>query len=240
MIESTPFITAVLTICITPFLLGLFSSLHCIGMCGGVMSALSFSIAQNKKTQSATIIFFYNLGRIFSYTLMGLLLGFFAEQLIQWSGFHYLRWLAGLMLIVMGLYLAGWWSGLVHLETLGRYLWQYLQPLSKLILPVNSMPKALVLGAIWGWLPCGLIYSMLVYAIAQASFVKAGLAMFAFGIGTLPSMIAAGFFADSLRQWLQSRIIRYSFAVLVIILGIWTFGGTWMMGVMSHSHSHMH
>jgi uncharacterized protein len=225
---------------ITPFLLGLFSSLHCVGMCGGIMSALSFSIARDKKSQSISIILFYNFGRIVTYTLMGLLLGFFVQELMQWSGLHYIRGLAGLMLIAMGLYLAGWWSGLIYLEGLGRYLWNYVQPLSKLLLPVNSISKAMVLGGIWGWLPCGLIYSMLIYAVAQGNFLNAALAMLAFGIGTLPSMMVAGFFADGLRRWLQLRIIRCGFALLIIILGCWTLGGVWVMGLMSHSHSHSH
>src|SRR5690606_36276114 len=173
--------------------------------------------------------------RIASYVLMGILLGFFARVFTQWSGNGWLRILAGVLMILMGLYLADWWRGLVYLERLGRHLWAYLQPLGKSFLPVTSARKALVLGSIWGWLPCGLVYSALAYAMTQAQPLAAGSIMLAFGLGTLPAVLLTGLAAQQLTRWLQRRYIRIGFALLVILFGLWT-----MRGGLGHEHSHEH
>lgn len=219
------------------FLLGLFSSAHCVGMCGGIMGALSMAIPANARARRWLILLGYNLGRIFSYTLMGAIVGLFAQQITESGGAVWLRWLAGLLLIAMGLYLANWWRGLTYLETGGRYLWAYLQPLGKALMPVDSTAKALALGGIWGWLPCGLVYSALAYAMAQGDATGGGLVMLAFGLGTLPAVLATGFVAQQLGRLLQCRQIRWSFALVVILFGLWTI---WGGGHGSHQHQHDH
>ncbi|HEV8494838.1 MAG TPA: sulfite exporter TauE/SafE family protein, partial [Candidatus Angelobacter sp.] len=98
------------------FLLGLFSSAHCVGMCGGIMGALSMAVPANAKARRWLILLSYNLGRIFSYASMGAIVGIFAQQITASGGAVWLRWLAGLLLIAMGLYLANWWRGLTYLE----------------------------------------------------------------------------------------------------------------------------
>src|SRR4051812_9310886 len=153
------------TIFLPMLTIGLVSSGHCIGMCGGIMGALSMAIPADAKKKRWAILVFYNMGRVGSYALMGLLAGFFAQEFAAMGGGEFLRVIAGLLLIAMGLYLANWWRGLTYLEKLGRYLWAYLQPLGKGLMPVNSLPKALGLGVIWGWLPCGLVYSALALAM---------------------------------------------------------------------------
>lgn len=217
------------------FLLGLFSSAHCVGMCGGIMGALSMAIPANAKAHRWLILLSYNLGRVFSYALMGAIVGVFAQQITESGGAVWLRWLAGLLLIAMGLYLANWWRGLTYLETGGRYLWVYLQPLGKALMPVDNAAKAIVLGGIWGWLPCGLVYSALAYAMAQGDAVGGGLVMLTFGLGTLPAVLATGFVAQQLGRLLQRRQIRWSFAVMVILFGFWTI---WGGGHGSHQHHH--
>jgi sulfite exporter TauE/SafE len=217
------------------FLLGLFSSAHCVGMCGGIMGALSLAIPANAKARRWVILLSYNVGRIFSYALMGTIVGVFARQITESGGAVWLRWLAGLLLIAMGLYLANWWRGLTYLEAGGRYLWAYLQPLGKALMPVDNAAKAIALGGIWGWLPCGLVYSALVYSMAQGHAVGGGLVMLAFGVGTLPTVLATGFAAQQLGRFLQRRHIRWSFAVMVILFGLWTI---WGGGHGSHQHHH--
>jgi len=212
------------------FLLGLFSSAHCLGMCGGIMGALGMAVPAEARARRGRILASYNLGRIASYSLMGLLVGLFAAQLAAWGALNWLRWLAGVMLIAMGLYLANWWRGLAHLETAGRYLWAYLQPIGKAVMPVDSAAKGFVLGAIWGWLPCGLVYSALVYAMAQGNSLGGGAIMLAFGLGTLPALLAAGLAAQQLGRWLQRPQVRGLVALVIIIFGVWTLWGG------GHSH----
>ncbi|MGM8229018.1 sulfite exporter TauE/SafE family protein [Cellvibrio sp. ARAG 10.3] len=216
----------------TAFSLGLLSSAHCVGMCGGIMGALTMAIPADARQRRFQLLLTYNLGRIGSYTLMGVLLGAFAGALSGWAGETWLRMVAGVLLIAMGLYLADWWRGLIYLERVGRYLWAYLQPLGKPLMPVNSLPKAALLGVIWGWLPCGLVYTALAYAAAQANIGQAGGVMLAFGLGTLPAVLATGFVARKLAGLLQARGVRIGFAVLIIFFGIWTMMG----GGPGHDH----
>lgn len=216
-------------------MLGLFSSAHCVGMCGGIMGALSMAIPAQAKARRWFILCSYNIGRVASYAVIGVLAGAMAAQLAALGAANWLRWLAGILLILMGLYLADWWRGLTYLETAGRYLWAYIQPLGKRLMPVDNVYKALALGFIWGWLPCGLVYSALVYAMAQGRAVDAGLVMFAFGVGTLPSVLATGFVAQQLGQWLRKPLVRWPLAAVIILFGVWTI---WGGGHTGHDHHH--
>jgi sulfite exporter TauE/SafE len=217
------------------FIMGLVSSAHCIGMCGGIMGALTMAIPAQAKTARWMILVAYNLGRISSYALMGILVGLFAEQFAALGGGAILRVLAGTLLIAMGLYLADWWRGLTKLENVGRYLWVYIQPIGKHLMPVNSLPKALFLGALWGWLPCGLVYAALALAMTQPAPLLAGTAMLAFGLGTLPAVLAAGVAAHQLTRIMQQRKVRIGLAVIVIAFGIWT-----IWGALAHASHHHH
>lgn len=223
---------------VAAFTLGLVSSAHCVGMCGGIMGALTMAIPAEARQRRLQLLMGYNLGRIGSYTLMGFLLGSFSSAISAWGGMGGLRILAGLLLIAMGFYLASWWRGLVHLERIGRYFWAYLQPLGKALMPVTSAPKALLLGAVWGWLPCGLVYSALAYAMVQAQPGGSAAVMLAFGLGTLPAVLATGLLANQLTGLLQRRMLRTGFALLIIAFGIWTLiGGSHHQ---DHNHEHHH
>jgi uncharacterized protein len=215
-------------------IMGLVSSAHCIGMCGGIMGALTMAIPADAQKKRFAILFTYNMGRIFSYTLMGFLAGFLAKQFSVLGGVGILRIMAGLLLIAMGLYLANWWRGLTYLEKAGRTLWVYLQPLSKPLLPVNNLPKAFLLGTVWGWLPCGLVYAALALAMTQPAPLLGAGSMLAFGIGTLPAVLAAGAVAQWLTKMLQQKHIRIALAMLLIVYGLWTLVG----GLNVHSHHH--
>lgn len=120
-----------------------------------------------------------------------------------------LRIVAGLLLISMGLYLGGWWSGLTRIEALGRGLWRHIQPVASRWLPVCSLPRALLLGALWGWLPCGLVYSTLLWAASQGDALDSGLLMLAFGLGTWPVLLATGMAAERLTALLRRRGVRW-------------------------------
>jgi hypothetical protein len=190
---------------------------HCIGMCGGISSALGLSEGSGQYRK----ILAYNLGRISSYTLLGCFAGLATGWLQgQWLPIAtFMRISANVLLILMGLYLSNWWLGLSRLELLGHRLWKHIQPLGKRLLPIKRSWQALLLGMLWGWLPCGLIYSALVWTATAADAYQSGLLMLAFGVGTLPAMLATGLFAQQLRQQLQRKAYRVIAGLLIIALG---------------------
>ena len=213
--------------------LGLLGGGHCLGMCGGLMGALTLAIPPEQRSRRLRLLLAYNVGRVLGYALAGLLLGLAGWALANSPVAFGLRLTAGLLLIAMGLYLAGWWSGLTRVEALGRGLWRHIQPLATRLLPVSSVPRALLLGALWGWLPCGLVYSTLFWAASQGDAVDSAALMLAFGLGTWPTLLATGLAADRVIRLLRQRSVRMTGGVLVILFGLWTLPGPhqhWLMG----------
>lgn len=218
---------------VSALILGLLGGGHCLGMCGGLMGALTLAIPPEQRGHRLRLLFAYNLGRILSYTCAGLLLGLAGWAVANGPAATGLRMIAALLLIAMGLYLAGWWSGLTRIEALGRGLWRYLQPIASRLLPVSSLPRALLLGSLWGWLPCGLVYSTLLWAASQGDALDSAALMLAFGLGTWPVLLATGMAAERLTALLRRRGVRVTGGVLVILFGVWTFPGPhqhWLMG----------
>lgn len=192
------------------FLVGLLGGGHCVGMCGGIVGAVTMTLPGSKPKWP--FLLSYNLGRIGSYTLAGVVAGgigassFFLEQVLPIEKMLYA--LASLMLVLLGLYLAGIWRVLTRLEAVGGKLWQHIQPYSRRLLPARTIAQSLLLGTLWGWLPCGLVYSVLVAAIATANPLQGGLLMLAFGLGTLPTLLAMGMAAVRLKSLLQNPWFR--------------------------------
>ncbi|MDC7825000.1 sulfite exporter TauE/SafE family protein [Pseudomonas sp. BLCC-B13] len=218
---------------LSALILGLLGGGHCLGMCGGLMGALTLAIPPEQRARRLRLLLAYNLGRILSYAAAGLLIGLAGWAVASSPAAMLLRVLAGLLLIAMGLYLAGWWSGLTRIEAVGRHLWRHLQPVASRLMPVSSLPRALLLGAVWGWLPCGLVYSTLLWASSQGSPGESALLMLAFGLGTWPVLLATGMAAERLTALLRRRGVRIAGGLLVILFGIWTLPGPhqhWLMG----------
>ena len=218
---------------LSALILGLLGGGHCLGMCGGLMGALTLAIPPDQRARRLRLLLAYNLGRILSYAAAGLLIGLAGWAVASSPAAMLLRVLAGLLLIAMGLYLAGWWSGLTRIEAVGRHLWRHLQPLASRLMPVSSLPRALLLGAVWGWLPCGLVYSTLLWASSQGSPGESALLMLAFGLGTWPVLLATGMAAERLTALLRRRGVRIAGGLLVILFGIWTLPGPhqhWLIG----------
>jgi len=199
------------------FLLGLSGAGHCLGMCGGIAAALNLGGAQ-----SSGITLAYHTGRIASYTLLGALLGFAAGSVDLSAWTIGLRYLAGLLLIGMGLYIANWWRGMALLERTGARLWQPVQRLCARWLPLRHWPQALALGLCWGLMPCGLIYSSLAWAATAQTAAASALMMLLFGLGTLPAMLATSFGAGRLQNALRRRGLQVVIALLLIGSGLWT------------------
>jgi uncharacterized protein len=206
------------------FIVGLLGGGHCIGMCGGIVSAVSMHLHRDQKRPYQFLFHLsYNLGRIFTYTTAGCIAGlvgssaFFLNHILPISKILYL--MSNLMLVLLGLYLASFWNILSLIESLGRGLWKKIQPLSAQFIPVKNNIQAFALGLIWGWLPCGLIYSVLVAAIASGTPVKGAFLMFAFGMGTLPIMLSMGLGASQFKSYLQNRWSRRIAGIMMIAYG---------------------
>jgi hypothetical protein len=131
-------------------------------------------------------------------------------------------WLAGLMLVLMGLSIGQWWQGVKRIEHLGKFIWRWLQPLTKPLMPIKSVPQALALGGLWGWLPCGLVYSSLIWASSANDWQSSSLLMLAFGIGTLPANLATGLLAQQLKALLKKPMSQRLLGASVIGLGVYT------------------
>jgi len=213
------------------FSIGLLGGAHCIGMCGGIMGALTIGVADTHYQKRMYFIVLYNIGRISSYLLIAWIFYLFVDRIQWYFSIQFMRFIAGCLLIAMGLYLANWWRGLVYLEKAGAYLWRYVQPFSRSLLPVKSPCQALFLGAVWGWLPCGLIYSALAYSVSADSALQAVMTMFAFALGTLPAVMASGLLAERVVALVKNTSIRQGMSVLIIIFGVWTL-------VTAYQHSH--
>lgn len=214
-------------------ILGLLGGGHCLGMCGGLMGALTLAIPPEQRGRRLRLLVAYNLGRVFSYACAGLLLGLAGWAVASSPAAMALRVVAALLLIAMGLYLAGWWNGLTRIEALGRSLWRVIQPAASRLMPVSSLPQALLLGALWGWLPCGLVYSTLLWAASQGSAGYSAALMLAFGLGTWPILLATGLAAQRVNALLRRRSVRVAGGLLVILFGLWTLPGPhqhWLMG----------
>ncbi len=204
------------------FLVGLLGGVHCLGMCGGIVTAVSGSMPAERRLGLQLA---YNAGRIASYTLAGLLAGAIGASSVWLEGFFpaqkLLYLLANLMLVVLGLYLAGIWQGVLWLERFGSHLWRHVQPLAKGFFPVTTVPRALVVGAVWGWLPCGLVYSVLVTALASGHALEGARVMLVFGLGTLPNLMAMGLLASGLQRLRQQKQTRLLAGLLVAGYGLW-------------------
>ncbi|MCP4283950.1 MAG: sulfite exporter TauE/SafE family protein [Gammaproteobacteria bacterium] len=207
--------------------MGLFGSLHCISMCGSIAGVLSFSLPQKTRCNPSILIGYlgiYNLGRLCSYSIAGALAGAFGSQLLHMvspeQGHLYLLLAASAMMIAVGLYLAGWFPGLSYVEKIGIPVWRKLEPLGRKLLPVKSPFQAFLYGMVWGWLPCGLVYSALLLALSQGNTLQGVLLMFVFGLGTLPSVIGTGVFAATLLRYAQNPKIRAYSGILLITLAL--------------------
>lgn len=216
----------------TALTIGFLGSTHCVGMCGGIVGALNAGLNDELPRHRGqprfprfAYHFVYNAGRILSYSVAGAIAGLAGAQsakiplglALPVGGV-----IAGLFMIALGLYLAGWWPAFAGVEKAGQYVWKYIQPLGKTLLPVKSPLHALGLGLVWGWLPCGLVYSALALALLSASPTQGALLMLGFGLGTLPMLLAMGRAYEYLGRAARKPVVRRLAGVAVILFGVYT------------------
>jgi len=215
-------------------LVGFLGSPHCFAMCGGIAGALAQAGKQENSSRFASFVvqLCYNIGRIGSYALAGALVGSIGFLLSNWLGLVgriALRGLAGVFLIALGFSVAGWWSGLQKIELLGSRFWKIIAPWVGRLRPVDSLVKALLLGGLWGWLPCGLVYSVLATAGSSGNAGAGALCMASFGVGTLPAVLATGQAAHLVTVAVRRHGVRQAAGALLLGFGLWTLFGAWPM-----------
>lgn len=212
------------------FVIGLMGSTHCLGMCGGISASLSMALPVGRgfRLRQLTLLMAFNGGRITSYVIIATLIAWLSLSATStWSSLGpLLRTLAGVLLILMGLSMGQWWNGIRHVERAGAPVWRRLQPLTGKLLPVRNPVQALFLGSLWGWLPCGLVYSTLGWAALQPTLPAAAGTMLFFGLGTLPSMLGTGLAATWIQALRTNRWFRQIAGALMVGFGVWTI--PWM------------
>ena len=234
---------------LTVFLVGLLGSGHCFGMCGGIAAGLgSLPVKDNDPQKGAepraTSAYLFNFGRIVSYTCLGLASAWIlasAGKMLnvpQWS--MILRFITALMIFLIGVQFLFNWQTLAIIERGGAKVWKFVLPIA---IRASSMPGGsgrLLLGLCWGLLPCGLVYSVLLTASAAGSPVSGALVMFAFGVGTLPSMLGMSLAAPTLAVVLSDKWTRKLMGAALIFLAVLSVSlmVIKMQGKDGHQHDH--
>ncbi|WPC39464.1 sulfite exporter TauE/SafE family protein [Clostridium sp. JS66] len=192
------------------FVVGVLTSIHCVGMCGGIMLPQSLSNESTNKFQAIKPALLYNIGRVISYTILGGIIGALGSILsLSIKTQAALQIFAGLFMIIMGFNMAGF-SLFRRLQI--RLPWNFCS--------LKSKPKApFIVGILNGLMPCGPLQTMQLYALGTGSAVKGAFSMFIFALGTVPLMLTFGAVSGILRKGYTKKILKVS-GVLVIVLGL--------------------
>lgn len=209
---------------LTAFAAGLLGGAHCAAMCGGIVG-MTCAPQSPDASPRWRFLLMYNSGRIASYAAAGALAGALGQGGMVLRGGalaqHLLMFLMGATLIVVALNVAGVKSVTQGMEAAGSFLWRQLQPVARHFLPVASPWQALGLGALWGWLPCGMVYAVLLTALASGDAGEGALILAAFGLGTLPNLLLIGAAVKHARHWLQNRWARHAASAAIAAVGIY-------------------
>lgn len=214
------------------FMVGLLGGVHCAGMCGGIVTALSAGHAGGKAPWSLQLAF--NGGRITVYTVAGAIAGMAGSMAMFLNDFLPVQLamyvVANVMLVGLGLYLFGVTRYIAAIERIGARVWRVIRPVAGRFLPANTLPRAFGLGLMWGWIPCGLVYSMLATALLAGDAAGGASVMLAFGLGTLPNLLMAGTLMRLLSASRNGRLARSIAGGLVVGLGVYGIAHASMAG----------
>lgn len=241
-----PFDPAFTTSYLVAFLMGLASSLHCIGMCGSIIGTLTLSLSpdiRNKKSLLLPFVFNYNLGRITSYTLAGALAGIIQSLAVmhmsEINGHRLLQILSAIIMASAGLYIAGWFPRFAYIEKIGTGFWKKIEPYGRKLIPVKNRTQAYLFGMIWGWLPCGLVYAALALAATAGDIGKSAFTMLAFGLGTLPAVMGVGIMTGILARLSRMQRFKQAIGLFMIILALLA-ALPWLNPMAITTHSAIH
>jgi sulfite exporter TauE/SafE len=207
--------------------MGLLGSTHCVAMCGGVVAVSCSAVPLKRRATPAAQLPYtlaYNAGRIASYACAGAAAGFFGSAVASLGLVAQaqlgLRLLAGVMMILVGVYVAGLGPALAWLERAGAPLWRLIAPWARRLVPLRSPWTALALGMLWGWMPCGLVYAALAAAVTSGSPLSGAATMAAFGLGTLPMLLAMGSAAAAVARAAKIRGVRMAAGLAIVGFGL--------------------
>jgi sulfite exporter TauE/SafE len=222
-----PFDPAFTTSYFVAFIMGLVSSLHCIGMCGSIIGTLTLSLSpeiRNKKSLLLPFVFNYNLGRITSYAIAGALAGIIQSlavtHLSEINGHRLLQILSATIMASAGFYIAGWFPRFAYIEKIGIHFWKKIEPFGRRLIPVKNLTHAYLFGMVWGWLPCGLVYAALALAATADDVSKSALTMLAFGLGTLPAVMGVGIMTGILTRLSRMQRFKQAIGLFMIMLAL--------------------
>jgi sulfite exporter TauE/SafE len=233
--------TAFSTSYLVALAMGLFSALHCLGMCGSIIGSLTLSLRKEireNKQLLVPFVFSYNAGRIASYSMGGLVAGL-AEHVLslpfgEGHGHRILQIVSALVMLGAGLHIAGWFPRFAYIEKFGAVVWKRIEPYGRRLVPVETLPQAFVFGMIWGWLPCGLVYTALALAATTGDVTRSTLTMFAFGIGTLPAVMGVGIMTSWMVRLSNMRKFRQVAGFTLIALALLA-AFPWLNPMVRHS-----
>jgi uncharacterized protein len=201
-------------------MVGLLGAVHCVGMCGGIAGVLSIGAEQLTARMQLLRTLAYNTGRIASYTAAGAIAGLagrtFGGLLPEGTARPLAMSISAGFAILLALYLVGRGGLLLRLERFGGRLWQHLKPVGQRFIPARNLKQAFGLGAVWGWLPCGLVYTALAWALVSGSAARGGLLMLGFGLGTLPALVGLGMTGSWILAWRERPLVRYTAGVVLV------------------------
>lgn len=245
------------------FFTGLLGGVHCAGMCGGIVGALSMlgaraeSVTDRRQAtvpinwvskmqyspiptpipiptvqvRSADSLWirvltplYYNTGRISMYTVLGIFAGsagslsFFFEQALPIQQLAY--FISSILLIMIGAYLVGVRWIVTALEALGQPFWRRIKPRAIARLRRTGPLNLILTGALWGLVPCGMLYGVLSIALFSGNAMRGGLLMLAFGLGTLPNLMMLGVAGESMKRFTRLRWVRQVAGVIIVGFGL--------------------
>lgn len=217
------------------FSMGLFGSPHCLGMCGGIVTAFGLSMQHVSDSKKNGLILTYHLGRLISYALLGLIASVVGVAIFQSIMSNSApRIVLGAVLVLIGLAMLGL-PLFNQLEKVGMRFWQSLAPIRKKVFPIDSFGKALFAGLLWGFLPCGLVYGALMMAIAGNDIATGAALMFVFGLGTMPMLIATQKTVGMLQSSIKHFRLRQINGVIMMLSGLAVI---FIPMMMHHNHNH--
>ncbi|MGH8174279.1 MAG: sulfite exporter TauE/SafE family protein [Rhodanobacteraceae bacterium] len=225
---------------LSALLMGLAASGHCLVMCGGITAALGVATARDERGRPRPLLLVgYQAGRVISYVVVALLLGGLLGGIVALLDVEWVRRtfrvFAAVALFVAALVALGRLRD--PLAFAGRRLWPRLSSWARKLLPVRTLPRALAFGMIWGWMPCGFVYTVLLVATLQLNAWSAAATMAAFGLGTVPAMLGASFGAKRLMDVTSSGAGRRIAGAVLLASAALTLAGPWVIGWIPWAHA---